>query len=302
MNGVQVERAESVLEKAERLGRGACDRVPVDKRSSLGQFFTPSALAKLMAGMFSDCGGRDVRLLDPGAGAGSLTAAFVAEILSKKKKPRRLHLSAWEVEEEFLPVLRTVLEECVENAEAAGVPATFELKNSDFLEDAAELLDDHSLFKRREKHEGFTHAILNPPYRKIQTTSHARRILRRSGLETSNLYTGFLWLSARLLTEGGELVAITPRSFSNGPYFLPFRKSFFEKMALHRVHVFDRRDIVFSDDEVLQENLIMYAVRSLRVPCTVTLSSSEVAEEEVRSRSVPYATVLDSRDSNRILH
>jgi len=35
--------------------------------------------------------------------------------------------------------------------------------------------------------------------------------------ETSNLYTAFLAIAIKLLEPGGELVAITPRSFCNGP-------------------------------------------------------------------------------------
>ncbi|MEJ7713502.1 MAG: hypothetical protein WKF84_27575 [Pyrinomonadaceae bacterium] len=65
----------------------------------------------------------------------------------------------------------------------------------------------------------FTHAILNPPYRKINSSSDTRLYLRAVGIETSNLYTAFLALTTRLLTSGGQLVAITPRSFCNGSYF-----------------------------------------------------------------------------------
>jgi adenine-specific DNA-methyltransferase len=40
-----------------------------------------------------------------------------------------------------------------------------------------------------------------------------------------------------LLDRSGELVAITPRSFCNGPYFKPFREDFLEAMSLRRLHV-----------------------------------------------------------------
>ncbi len=72
--------------------------------------------------------------------------------------------------------------------------------------------------------ERFDCAILNPPYRKIRTESREREFLRAIGVETSNLYAGFLAVTARLLASGGEMVAITPRSFCNGPYFEPFRR------------------------------------------------------------------------------
>ena len=49
--------------------------------------------------------------------------------------------------------------------------------------------------------------------------SQPRRLLSRMGIETSNLYTGFLAVAVRLLAPSGELVAITPRSFCNGIHF-----------------------------------------------------------------------------------
>jgi adenine-specific DNA-methyltransferase len=40
---------------------------------------------------------------------------------------------------------------------------------------------------------------MNPPYRKINTDSAERVALREIGVETSNLYTGFLSVALRLL-------------------------------------------------------------------------------------------------------
>jgi adenine-specific DNA-methyltransferase len=40
----------------------------------------------------------------------------------------------------------------------------------------------------------FDAAIANPPYRKISTDSPERHALRTVGVETSNLYTGFIAL------------------------------------------------------------------------------------------------------------
>ena len=51
----------------------------------------------------------------------------------------------------------------------------------------------------------FDAAIANPPYRKISIDSAQRRALRLVGVETSNLYTGFIALILRQLI-GGQLV------------------------------------------------------------------------------------------------
>jgi len=293
---------ESPLALAARLAEGTCAGPGNAYRSGLGQFMTPPRVASLLADMFASVGG-DVRLLDLGAGVGSLTAAFVEKVLACECKPRSLQLTAWEVEEAFIEPLERVLEECVEAGRAAGVPTSYVLNRGDALRGAVELLEEDELFAIPRGLRGFTHAIMNPPYRKINADSEARLLLRRSGLETSNLYPGFLWLAARLLEPNGQVVAITPRSFCNGPYFLPFREQFFGLMSVERLHVFDQRNALFAGDDVLQENLIMVARRGAKPPASVVLSSSDgLPSGNGRVRSVPYSRVLDPADSDKVVH
>lgn len=183
------------------------------------------------------------------------------------------------------------------------IQITFDINQSDFLEDAANALQEVGLLGKAPKGVGFTHAILNPPYRKINTNSSARKLLRQVGLETSNLYAGFMWLSAQLLSSNGQLVSINPRSFCNGPYFLPFRKKFFSEMELERVHVFNRRDAVFSKDAILQENLILSARRSRTKKSFVALSHSDgTLGSTVRTRNVPCERIIVPSDANQMLH
>ena len=126
----------------------------------------------------------------------------------------------------------------------------------------------------------FTHVILNPPYKKINAASGHRSALRKAGIETSNLYTGFMFLAARRMRPGGEMVAIVPRSFCNGPYFKPFREQFFSMMSLRHIHVFEKRDRAFKDDAVLQENIIIHAVKGNR-PSDITITTSRGAAFEI---------------------
>lgn len=268
----------------------------------MGQFLTPPAVASLLAGFFEPSE-EDVHLLDPGAGMGALTAAFVEAVLDRRPMPRSLSLTAWEVERRFVDHLRQVLEVCVEMGKTAGVPTRFVLNHGDFLKEGEALLDEEDLFRGNRKAPGFTHVIMNPPYHKIHSGSAARTSLRRAGLETSNLYTGFLWLGARFLKAEGQMVAITPRSFCNGPYFTPFRKQFLAIMALEKLHVFERRDALFAEDKVLQENVILCARRTTKPRAIVKLSSTGgTAEGATRSRTVPYARVVDPADASHVVH
>ena len=71
-------------------------------RGKLGQFMSSSAVSELLTDMFESFTG-DIRLLDAGAGVGSLTAAFVDKatlnfaqsISSKPKRPERYSALEW---------------------------------------------------------------------------------------------------------------------------------------------------------------------------------------------------------------
>jgi len=106
-----------------------------------------------------------------------------------------------------------------------------------------------------------------------------------------------------MLESGGELVAITPRSFCNGPYFRRFRMALLDMMALRRIHVFESRKKAFGDDDVLQENVIFHAVRGRHKPTHVTISSSEDSDfQKVNVRHVPYEYMVLPDDRDAFIH
>ena len=53
------------------------ETVDFQRRSELGQFMTPSQIAHFMASLFDRSRFEDIRLLDPGAGLGALSTAFL---------------------------------------------------------------------------------------------------------------------------------------------------------------------------------------------------------------------------------
>jgi adenine-specific DNA-methyltransferase len=70
-------------------GKVATLQLDPSRRSALGQFMTPSPNREFfMAAMFRNWP-PDIQLLDPGAGVGSLTSAFIRE---KDKRARRSQL------------------------------------------------------------------------------------------------------------------------------------------------------------------------------------------------------------------
>lgn len=267
------------------------------RRSELGQFMTPPATARLMASMF-DAKPKAISLLDAGAGVGSLTAAFVAEVCSRECKPQNIRATAYEIDQTLIEYLGSTLVQCQRACESLGIAFDSYLIDRDFIEDAARSLR-HEMFSPVER---FNCAILNPPYKKINSDSDTRLILREIGVETSNLYTGFLAVVLNLLDEGGELVAITPRSFCNGPYFKPFRKLLLETLTLRRIHVFESRQDAFRHDDVLQENIIIYGVKGGQKG-KVTISSSSGPEDEYSAvREIAYDQVVRSGDPEHFIH
>jgi len=269
------------------------------ERSKIGQFFTPAMIARYMASLFQHAG-PEVRILDPGAGAGVLFASFVEALVSKEGRPRSITVVAYENDKAVLPHLKDTMERCRMICKDAGISFRGEIRTEDFVASAIVQSDD-GLFSTRG--ERFTHAILNPPYKKISSETAMRRSLNAAGLEVSNLYAAFVWLSARMLTPEGEMVAITPRSFCNGPYFRRFRVGLLDVMSLRHVHVFESRRKAFGDDDVLQENVIYHAVRTTEKPKHILLSSSTGVDfEKTLTRSVPYERIILPGDRDVFIH
>lgn len=274
-------------------------RLDADRQAELGQFMTPAATARLMASMFEARGDR-IRLLDAGAAVGSLTAAWVAEVCQRRRKPKSVELTAYELDEALADRLKGTLKNCQETCGAAGVHCEVRLRHEDFVEAGVRMLDSGFFSPELEQ---FDAAILNPPYRKFTTDSRERQLLRRIGVETSNLYTAFLAIVLKLLAPGGEIVAITPRSFCNGPYFKPFRNLLIETVRLRRIHVFESRTHAFSEDDVLQENIIFHGVREDASDRPVEISSSTGPDDDhVSFREVPYGEVVRPRDPDVFIH
>lgn len=272
---------------------------PVRRQEELGQFLTATPVADFMASMFGPLP-PTVRLLDAGAGAGSLTAAFVSRCCEKPDGVRAIEAILYEVDSEILNPLAATMRKCESLCGKAGIRFTFTIHSADFIREMSARLSG-DLFGMPPP--VFDAAIANPPYRKISTDSAERRALRSVGVETSNLYTGFIALIQRLLVPGGQLVGITPRSFCNGPYFRPFRNDFLAHLELRRLHVFESRQAVFREDSVLQENIIFYAVKGRNQPRELLISSSSGERGDDISETIfPFSEIVHPHDAEKFIH
>ena len=296
--GTLLDRLE--LERLEISNRLTVDR---KRRADLGQFLTPAGVAHFMATMLRVPNPpEELRLLDAGGGSGILTAAVVATLCARPRstRPNALHATVWEIDERLSGDLERTFDHCRRVCDASGVRFAGTLRHENFIFAAAHVIHG-GLFPPKEEPR-FHVAILNPPYRKLRSESAERKVLNAVGIETSNLYSAFVWLALELLTDGGELVAITPRSFMNGSYFRPFRKALASALAFRRVHVYDARDVAFADDAVLQENVIFHGIRKgVHEKVTITTSHGP-SDAGLVERTIDPSELILPNDPSCVLH
>ena len=284
---------EGLAVQAERIRKDTCALLDAKNRSRLGQFFTPQAAAALVASLpMLPEGEGPIRILDPGAGSGALTAAIVERFVAQLPG-RKLLVTAVEIDRAILPALRQTALLCEDWGRKHGVEVIVDVRNSDLVDSATGLGGpDLGLFDL---------VIMNPPYLKLRARSSERLALAAAaGVECPNLYAAFLALGVLSLRYGGQLVAITPRSFANGPYFGDFRRFLLDAVVVNRVHTFESRGSVFSDNGVLQENIVFSCTKGGdRSPVQVSVSRDH--EDAARNHVVAYGDFVRANDPHRFL-
>ncbi len=294
------EESLNLLSRTDRSRKIANAGLKLETKSAFGQYMTPATVASFMVSLFPPLLRPDIRLLDPGAGVGSLTSAFVEQFCTSKTV-RHLAVDAYEID----PVMRSYLKKTLELCETAiaknNGSMTWRMCADDFITKASnDLSSMQSLWPEQVK--TYTHCIMNPPYKKISSSSHHRASLRTVGIETVNLYSAFVALSLLLLENGGHLVAIIPRSFCNGPYYRPFRKFVLSHAAIRRIHLFGSRDKAFKEDKVLQENIIMALERGGRQENVTISTSTDDTFSDTCISDYPFDRIVFDNSRERFIH
>lgn len=265
----------------------ASNLLDAKRRSELGQYMTPSGIAEFMASLFSYNG--HTRLLDAGAGVGSLTSAFLDKALESGTV---VEVDAWEIDETLGKYLGNTLDDFVRHGNGK---IEARLHATDFIEDSI-------LSLQFEPERRYTHAILNPPYKKISSHSRHRKLLRTASIETVNLYTAFVALAVLMMKQSGEVVAIIPRSFCNGSYYRPFRELILRTCSIRQLHLFESRSEAFRDDEVLQENIIIHLVKGEPQGAVVISTSRDGRFSDYREASFDAHSIVKPGDPEQFIH
>jgi adenine-specific DNA-methyltransferase len=269
--------------------------LPLKRKQQLSQYFTSANIAAFMASLFNFKSEKKIRLLDAGAGIGVLSAAFLDRCISEKLNFNTIELDAFEIDNNLHQHLYNTL-----IGYRNYVDLTIRIIGSDFIYTAVNWLRGN-LFQEN-KFRKYTYAILNPPYKKIKNNSQYRLKLRYIGIETVNLYSAFTAVALSLLEKKGQLVAIIPRSFCNGPYYRQFRQYILRRSAIRRIHLFHSRNKAFKDDDVLQENIIILLERNGSQDDVLVSTSTDDTFDDLNMFKVPFDRIVSPDDPESFIH
>ncbi len=285
---------------AERLGRYYSSQVSDEYKKQHGQFFTPADLARFMASL-SLCSKSTIRILDPGCGVAILTCALSERLQNSHKHLSKIVVVAYETDHELIPLAHQSLSYLKKWLAHHNVEIDFTILSDDFL-----LSNSDTLENQERSRDYFDLIISNPPYFKLPKEDARARAANAVVHGQPNIYSIFLYIAATLLVENGQLIFITPRSFSSGFYFRLFRAKFFSLVQLDAVHLFDSRKEAFLKDDVLQENVVISARRmkanGKRPAITVSFSQGLRDLESRRVQKFHMDELLDISSHQKILH
>lgn len=253
---------DSVLDYALRVTDNYRSRKNVLIRKAKGQVFTPIEVAEYMASLIT-FDSHEFKILDPGAGTGILTAAVCEQVLKSKREHVSLYVDLYENDPDILPFLNEVLQRCKTALEENGHEFACNIIEKDFIISNYMLFnDDNTPNLFQQKRITYDVVISNPPYFKLNKNSQVSLAMKDIVYGQPNIYSFFMALSIALLKRQGQLVSITPRSFCSGLYFKKFRKWFLSETRILSIHNFISRKLIFKDDDVLQENVILKATKT----------------------------------------
>lgn len=262
----QKKKDQNTLDFAEKASDNFRRYYLADQRKENGQFFTNKKVAAFMASLI-DISSSEMRILDPGAGTGILSAAVCDRVINESKSKMRLIIDCYELDSYAIPYLKNVLSECRDSLQEFGHELDFNIYESNFV------LENANYDKDKEKIE-YSAAISNPPYYKLRKDSPEVLAVEHYKLNPPNIYSLFMFFAAKMLKKEGEMIFIVPRSFCSGLYYKKIRKWLVKNLHFEKIHLFESRKNIFDADEILQENIIFKAVKKYPGQLGTIVSSS----------------------------
>ncbi|MCL2182123.1 MAG: Eco57I restriction-modification methylase domain-containing protein [Chitinispirillia bacterium] len=266
---------------------------PKAHRKSFGQFFTSAATARFMAGLFTIPAKNTLKLLDPGAGSGILSAAVIEMVGQQYPHVEKIELTCYETNPDVLPLLEANIE-YINDRSKIKIAAT--IVKDDYL--LSQSNDFSGTLMASPISAKYDLIIGNPPYFKLAKGAPEAVSMPEVCHGAPNIYFLFAAMSLFNLRDGGEMVYIIPRSWTSGAYFSHFRNYLLGNGRLAGLHIFTSRKKVFDKEDVLQETIIMNIRKTKVTPPAVRITSSADSGNfaDITELLVPYDTVVSGTE------
>lgn len=284
---------------ADRLGVYYTKQVTPKHKKENGQFFTPTPIAHLMASYCSSKSNH-LRILDPGCGTAVLSCALIEHLTLENHLVDFIDLVVYETDPDLIIFSQKALGYLEIWLNNRGIKFQYLLHVKDFILDNAHVLRSSILFQ-----DNFDIIISNPPYFKLSKDDEKTIAAKELVSGQPNIYSIFMGIASKLLNTNGELIFITPRSFASGNYFKAFRELFFNTVQIERIHLFNSRKETFNRDSVLQETVIVKAIKEKIDPRKKVNVSSSFGIKDIYEPTIKYfnsSELIDLTSKEKILH
>ena len=253
------------------------------ERNRMGQFATPTALAREILGYAKHQMDADtkVRFLDPAIGTGSFYSALL-EIFSEERIGTAV---GYEIDPHYATPAAALWQ-------ATGL----DVRQADFTR-----------AKAPPSAAAFNLLICNPPYVRhhhiVKGDKHRLRQLTRSacGLELSGLaglYCYFLGLSHRWMVDGGLAGWLIPSEFMDVNYGLGIKQYLLDTVDLLHIHRFDPDDVQFGD-ALVSSAVVWFRKASPNASHEVRFTYGGSLTCPAMERSIPTAALRHDRKWTR---
>ncbi len=268
----------NLLQAVEKKAYVHTQATSLTKKKELGQFFTDHRIADFMAHLFSFTlpHSDTIHILDCGAGHGILSISLANQLIQKGYQ--NIAVTLYEIDPTVLMELDKNLKEFKKNN--PGISFYYTIVEQNFILDHID--------------QKFDYIISNPPYFKLNKQSPEAQAMPHVIHGQPNIYMLFMAKSAELLKDHGEMVFITPRSFTAGTYFKKFREYLLHSLSLNHIHIFNTRKNHFQNENILQETIITKFSKLLSKDVSIT-SSEDSTFSHIDTLHTTKDLIVESR-------
>lgn len=262
---------------ADKTGQDYAVKNATEHKKQFGQYLTPVSVADFMGSLISKREQETLTIIDPGIGAGILACAVCENAVSKITGLNKINITGYEVDNGIIEYTERSLKNLKEWLNKQNIDCSYQIIREDFILNNSACIENENLLFNSDIHKADI-IISNPPYFKINKNDPRAIAASKVVYGQPNIYSLFMAVSAYLLNEDGEIIFITPRSYTSGFYFKSFREVFFSEIVPNEFHLFGSRKEAFVRDDVLQEHLIIHGKKKRKTNFkkteTVTISHS----------------------------